>query len=365
MNAILRGNDPSAARLVEALAGSSLLGSTAIISPTATGSETPVDGLVNSILPVEQSHSNTGSLGDISAVLSSLAPDHALLTDMGTHGSTSPLPLAGDGTLPQPVLDAANTLVLDVHSELEILSDQTGVPAIVHGITNLGETVGLGKLGDAPAPDGPTNLLTDVLNAPGDLLSGDLNGVISNVGHDLSDVINAVSSLKDVLVFGHDDALNPIPEILDGVGSALSSTPLLTLNGGNNADDGGLLGGIVGDLGHSSSGHLVDADVGPEQQNGLVLDLLAPHEAGPHHAVEVNGVDVGQNGPHLLDLGLITGQTGNGGLLGNVLNVAGSQATAAAPSSTSPLPDVLHEVGLGDIAGADHGILDLHHAQII
>lgn len=105
----------------------------------------------------------------------------------GAAGSSdvSLLDVAGQGTTAQPIFDAVNGLIKDVHFDLEALSHQTGTADIIHGITGLAETVGLGEIGAAPAPDGPSNLITDTLNLPGDILNGDLNGGIANIGSDL------------------------------------------------------------------------------------------------------------------------------------------------------------------------------------
>ena len=54
---------------------------------------------------------------------------------------------------------------------------------------------------------------------------------------------------------------------------------------------GGLLNGVVGNLTGSSSGHLIDIDLGPENSNGLGLDLLATPDAT--HSASVNAIDVG------------------------------------------------------------------------
>ena len=49
------------------------------------------------------------------------------------------------------MFDATNILVKDVHAEIETLSHQSGLSDILHAVTNLGETAGLGTTG-AVAP---------------------------------------------------------------------------------------------------------------------------------------------------------------------------------------------------------------------
>ena len=281
-------------------------------------------------------------------------------------GST-PLDLAGAGTTPQPVFDVANAVIKDVHYTLEVLSHEVGLQNAIHGVTNLGETIGLGEIGAAPGADGSSNLITDTLNLPGDIVSGNLNGGISNISHDLIDTVHGVSAIVNTVLFDGphgNDLSNPVPEIISGLGNSLQNLPLLTIDNGTT---GGLLGGVIGDLSHSSSGHLVDADVGPQQSNGLVLDLLAGQSSDGHTA-SVNAVDVGPNGPHLADLGLLTGGSNSDGLAGNLLggdhgllgSVTSGGATTAPTAIVAQVVDVVPVVG-----GLDHGLLDLHSAHII
>jgi hypothetical protein len=316
------GNDLAANRLVEAIAGS-------------TGS-------------LVQSDTSTSQLNAIPLL------DTGLLGDLPTQDLTGG-DIAGQGATLQPILDTANTTVLDVHEELEILGHELGVPFAVHGVTSTGEAIGLGHIGDpSTASDGHTNLVSNVLNAPGDILSGDTDQAISNVGHDLTDTVNAAAQLKDTLIFPTvgQDPTNPVPELIQSVGQTVQTLPLLDINGGDSPGNG-LLSGSVLDVSHSSTNHLLDIDLGPiTSGNNLVLNLLSGTEAGPHHAVELNILDVGPDGPHLGDLSILTGlgDTGVGGLLNDVLgNVGGTTGG----SSGGLLNEVLGTVGsaTGDSSG--------------
>lgn len=315
------GNDLAANRLVEAIAGS-------------TGS-------------LVQSDTSTSQLNAIPLL------DTGLLGDLPTQDLTGG-DIAGQGATLQPILDTANTTVLDVHEELEILGHELGVPFAVHGVTSTGEAIGLGHIGDpSTASDGHTNLVSDVLNAPGDILSGDTDQAISNVGHDLTDTVNAAAQLKDTLIFPTvgQDPTNPVPELIQSVGQTVQTLPLLDINGGDSPGNG-LLSGSVLDVSHSSTNHLLDIDLGPiTSGNNLVLNLLSGTEAGPHHAVELNVLDVGPDGPHLGDLSVLTGlgDTGVGGLLNEVLGTVGS---ATGDSSGGLLNGVLGNLG-GSSGGAD------------
>lgn len=440
------------------------------------------------------------------------------VVDLGNGSDDgSGLELAGDGAVLQPVFDTVNGAVDDV----------TGSSGLVQGVVDVAHTAGVGTIGITPAADGHSNLLTDVLNLPGNILGGDLNGGLSHITSDLTDTVNATTGLVgDVLgvtglptdsLLGGDSGkligdvvnlpntaldggiqqtvgdltgtvsgltgtadglggnglLQPVTHLVDSAGSDLQSNSvlgiggdgatggilsgsagdiggsssgdaahasigpesddglgvgvlsssdsshtadinaldvgsdgpqiadlsvlsgadglnapalsglglgdltggessgLLTINGGNNADNGGVVGGVVGDLNGSSSGHLVNADAGP-QENGLGVGVLTS-QAGADHTVSASAVDTGPQGPQLADLGVLTGgdalhipSLGGAGvdsLAGNLLAAPSpAAATDAAPAPvTASLGDAV-DLLPGAITG-DHGIVDVggHH----
>ena len=163
----------------------------------------------------------------------------------------------------------------------------------------------------------------------------DINAV--DTGSNGPELINA-----GLLTGGANDTGLPVLGGLTG-----TTGDLLTINGGNNANDGGIVGGTVGDLAGSSTGHLIDADAGQPTSNGTGIDLLdVPTPAS--NVLNVTGVDVGPNGPHLLDLGVLTGTNGlnipslNGAgtdsLTGNILSGGTASAPAAGTAPTPPSP---------------------------
>ena len=379
----------SSSRLVEALAGSTSLLSDS--NGIATGSGLPLSlaSLTGDTTANDDQHANASS----DLALAPLEPVTALLHDpLGGTGGSNLLGLGeifvdNDGAAPnasaldlananeplQPVFDATNVLVKDIHFQLETLSHQTGTSDIVHAITGLGEAVGLGNTGVLPpAADGHTNLLTDVVNLPGTLLDGGVGDAVSQIGGDLGDTIHATTGLVNAVLNGN-DPVNPVPELINSLGSDLQNIPLLTVNGGNNAGNGGLLGGIAGDLNGSSSGHLIDVDAGPHDPNGLGLDILAAPGTGGHTA-EINAVDVGPNGPQLVDLGVLTGDTinipslngaGTDGLVGNVLGSTLGGDIASGNHTSLPIDIAAVNDVLSGPIGGDHGVLDLHSAHIL
>lgn len=348
-----------------------------------------------------------------SAISTSQLSALPLISQLGTEGLTDSvadvtslqsLDLLGQGTLLQPIADSVNDFVLEVHRELvELGSPELSQTA--QAIVKLGESIGPGYIGETPNPDGHTNLVTDVVNAPGDILAGDLDNVVSNIGNDLTQIHEHASDLKDVLIFGPDPA-NPLPGIIDGVGEALSSTPLLSLNGGNSASSG-LLSGIIGDLsGSSSSNHLIDIGIGqPQGGQGLLFDILAGPSGGSHNPIELNLLDVGPTGPTLIDLGVLTnlalpalgnlaadslvgnllgGILGSGGEGGGILGLGGQgggilglggegggilglggQGGGSLPIVGDLLSTVGHSGGDLGILNLDHGVLDLHGLHLI
>ena len=64
-----------------------------------------------------------------------------------------------------PVVQAENQEILSIHATMEDLSHQLDIADAVHGLTNTGETVGLGRVGG-------DNLITDTAQTPGDILNG-------------------------------------------------------------------------------------------------------------------------------------------------------------------------------------------------
>ena len=387
-----------------------LMGSTALLSdPINTTSapatllsglvDGPTDGLTpDSTTPTPATQADTSSLASPTSLLDNVLDGDGNtaqpggITDLiGGAGAlnlnpdgSSPLDLVGmNGTL-QPIVNAVNTEIKDVHALLEVLAHETGTQNLIHGVTSLGETVGLGQIGVVPpAADGHSNLLTDVIDAPHTVLDGGgLGGLISQLGGDLTDVVTQANVLVDTLLIPSStpDPLNPIPSLIQELGHDLQSLPLLSVNGGNNDGDGGLLGGIVGNLTGSSTGHLIDASVGPQQDNGLVANLLSQPEAGPHNAVQVSAIDTGPSGPHLADLGLLTGGLDNihlpnlGGAgtdsltgslpLSNLLHAVTASAGAPAPATAPAGLDVVHDLLAAPLT-ADHGPLHALAGHIV
>lgn len=309
--------------------------------------------------------------GNVTNVVSDLGTDLAGIvpTVTGLAGSLIP----GDG---------ATNLINDVvHAPGQILNgDVSGaVSDLTADLSGLAHTAT--GVADPVVPGGGAgNLIADVLDAPGQILSGDASGAVSDITTDLSGAAPTVTGLASPLTFGADPT-NPVGDLVQAVGTDLQSTPLVTVNGGNNAGNGGLVGGVVGDLNPSSGGHVISADVGPEQSNGgLALDLLSGSETGTQHAATVNAIDTPAGTPQLLDVGLLTGSNGllnvpslggagTDGLAGNLLGNGVLDGPTASGNSaavqTAPIDvDLVHDLVSAPLA-TDHGILDTHGAHVL
>jgi hypothetical protein len=215
-----------------------------------------------------------------------------------------------------------------------------------------------------------------VLTAPGGDHTADANAV--DVGSDGPQLVDAgllsdtgVPSVGDTGVPSLDGIAVPALGSTDGLSSDSS---LLTVNGGNNADDGGVTGASLVNTNGSSSGNLIDADAGPNQSGNDVSILTTPG-AGDHTAT-AGAVAVGPDGPQLADLGVLSSPdlinvtplngTGTDALTGSVLNTAGATADQPAAAPVPAVTDLVDTTGLvpGSIAG-DHGVVDVSGHHII
>jgi hypothetical protein len=279
-----------------------------------------VTGLLDPVLGGQHDGSDSGLLG-------ALPLDGLGLQDLSV----------GDGGALQPVGGIANVAVDDVHTVSEIVGHTLGVPNLTHAITGTGEATGLGNIN---IPDGGHDIVTDVLNAPNDLLvDGDSPvGVVENLVHD----VNGFA------------ANEPLSGIVQGALTDLPS-PLV-----NVAADGDGPGGTQ---------HVVNVDVGPQQDNGLIADVLVPNDDGPHHAVEANVLTTG--GPQVVNADLLNGGDalqfpnlggqGADGLVGAVTStVLGSVTGGGEEAHGSGLGGVLDVVDLGGGDNGD-GQQDGHH----
>ena len=193
-----------------------------------------------------------------------------------------------------PAVQAENQTILGLHAALEATADASGLAGTVHGLTNTGETLGLGRIGG-------DNLLTDTAQAPGDIVNGASPvAVATTIVTDADHVFTAAGGM--VTGAGYDIA-NPnlASDVVNGLaGAALGGVP----NGGSES----LVTVGAGTPGGS-----------PILNTGI---LTAPDDATP--------VGVGVvNGPNIVNIHLLDGISGGHLITG----------TGGAPGGGSPLAD--------------------------
>ncbi len=303
-------------------------------------------------------------LNDPASVLnpSALAPAHE-------DGNTT------SQAAPASALSAlANQAVLQTHASLESTADANGLVGTVHGVTNLGETVGLGHIGGS-------NLVTDGLTAPAALASGDP----SALGHVVPDATSVDAAANQLLSGAATDAganpglVAPAAGIVPATQLA-SATPAETLaNSGviafhdtieGASDVGGMSGSVHGvtnlgetiGLGHLGAGDNLLTDVADTPS-----DLLAGNTSTlgdlPTDAVNVAGAAGG------LASG-VESDAASGTFLanpaGNAVNMAQALSTFPTAGLANAAIDTVHaslEAGADPSApGTIHGVIGLGNA---
>ncbi|EIZ84786.1 PE-PGRS family protein [Methylobacterium sp. GXF4] len=332
-------------------------------------------------------HAAGGLLGGVTGLLGGLggdagAPGGSLLAPvtsavdglLGSHGAT-PLDgllggltggqaggtgaLLGASAPLQPVAGLANGAIDGIHGVLEQVGHD--VPVLnepLHAVINLGTTVGLGELGES------SNLVTDVLNLPGAVLSGNAAPAIGQVVGDVGQVADAAGGvLGSVTGALSGAATGGTP--LDGVLGTVTSA----LGGSESGAVGGLLGGLTGGGSGDAGTHpLIDVAAGPTTATPLANAAVLTPAADPSHTVQASAIAVGADQPSLATASLLSGdsillpQGGGGGadsLVGQILSPA-----AAAPAGGG-------EAGGSHGASLDLGIVtidlgshaDIHHTD--
>ena len=287
--------------------------------------------------------------GDVEGAVQPLLQDVArvasaanALADSATHVADPGTGVIGSGGLVSPVTGVADTAVGTVHAALENVGHD--VPLLntpIHALTNLGETVGLGHLGDSGG-----NLIVDAVQLPSSILGGqDLGTALQPVLTDVGDTLAATTGLVDSVV-------GIVGEGEGGLGGTLGS--VLGGNGGGLGDGGGLLGGtlghvggeggLLGNLGLSGSGSEPLVDVGAFGQQGTplaVLDLLAPTRTEAPHGVDVAVLQAPEGQSSLVDLNVADSHTIDVPSLGGI----GIDSLAGRLADTAPTMGSLGQEG--------------------
>lgn len=334
---------------VTSAAGGLLSGVTGIVGELGGGAGAPAVG--NLLSPVTAAVD--GLLGGHSA-----NPVDGLLGGLNGGGLNGTGALLGSNAPLQPVGDAANVLIDNVHATLEQVGHDVSIlNDPLHAVISFGNTVGLGELGET------SNLLTDAVNLPGAILTGNAPGgvaqVVTDVGHvadALGGVVGSATGILDAAGGGL-GAGTPGGGILAPVNSALSG-----LTGGHDANPlDGLLGGLNGGAGSGLSGALLGTNA-PLQPVGDVANAVID---GVHATLEQVGHEVPVlNDPlhAVISLGNSAGlgQLGaSNNLLTDLVNLPGAVLTGnGAPAVAQVTDDVGHVAdAAGGVLGSVAGIL--------
>jgi hypothetical protein len=240
----------------------------------------------------------------------------------------------------RPLIDTANELVLDFHQLLEGASHEIGLTYVTHAVTNLGETIGLGKIGTTDT------LVTDVLNLPGTLLvGGDVVGAVTHVTDHVGDLANGVAGLITAIPqdLGSDPSglgLLGSDGIIGGSGLDLDQVGDLLSPGGGGAL--GVVGGLVDNL--TTTLDLVGSN--SDGSDNLVTDVLKL----PGELLSGNGTPSLTDAGHQLDVTL----TATGDLVANILGTTEGGLSNSPNGLTGSVSQALDT--FGDTGGTAIGI---------
>ncbi|WP_342107539.1 hypothetical protein [Methylobacterium sp. SI9] len=323
------------------------LGSSGAGIPAAGGLLTPVTATVD------------GLLGDHAA-----SPLAGLLGGVTGDGQSVTGSLLGAGAPLQPVGDVANTLIDTVHAGLEQVGHD--VPVLndpLHSVITLGNMSGLGELGET------SNLVTDVVNLPGSVLTG--NGVpatgqvVSDVGHVADAAGGVLDSATGLLSGGGAGSGASLGDLLTPVTTAVGTVT----SGAAGNEVGTLLGGLTGGTTGEAGAHpLIDVSAGPTTTAPVADAAILTPAADPAHTVEVSAVSVGADQPSLATANLLTGdsillpQTGGGGADALVGQLASAiQGTTATPADAEASHGASVDLGIATVDLGGHA--DVQHTD--
>ncbi|MDF2119716.1 hypothetical protein PY365_29565 [Roseiarcaceae bacterium H3SJ34-1] len=293
-----------------------------------------VDGLVSNLADdvgnIVQSASDV--LNDLGTDLASgqgLLDTGNIVESLGT--------LTGGGTLHGGVFDILNHVVLDLDSGLKSVGSDLGLGGTVQGVTGTVETAGLGHIGG-------DNLVTDVLQVPGDLLNGNVNGLLPDVSNVLDSAGGVVNGLVTDLTGSNGLLGNGLLGDLTGDHGLLSG-----VTGGGD----GLLSGLPGAVTSGDGGLL----------SGGLLNGLVGGSGDHNQLVNVNAGDVSPDAS-ILNGGTISVPALNGVGLDGLNGLAGSPSASAGGGDASPgllsaVVDVAPDTGaIVPDGGAHDSLLD-------
>lgn len=273
----------------------------------------------------DSANAHDGVLGGITSRLNGLVDPTTLVG----IGGTIPIDkaIAPDGPPLAAAIDVANTAVDEFHLLLEGGSHATPLTSdVVHAVTGEGEFIGFGNINE-PLGAKPTDLLTEIANAPSDIVNGkSVNAAVGEIVDEFHATLAQTSGSIGQIIESINLA-NPLGTgVLPAAINNIAGGGLLAIGEPGNALTGtvgsALGSGALVDLGlfgknDGPSNFLIDVDAGEANDNGLVVDLLWTTRTTDGHTLDVNVLEVG-NAPKLLDVELLTdGEHFQFGDLGN------------------------------------------------
>lgn len=269
----------------------------------------------------------------------------------------------------QPVGDVANGLIDTVHATLEQVGHD--VPVLsdpLHSVITLGNTAGLGQLGDG------SNLVTDTVNLPGAVLAGNgtpaLGQIATDAGHVADAAAGILGAVTGVLPTGGEGGQGSgagLDGILAPVTTALGSVVSGAAGGAGGTLLGGLTGGTTGEAG-SGTHPLVDVSAGPATATPVADAAILTPSPDPAHTVQVSAVAVGADQPSLATANLLTGdsiqlpQTSGSGadsLVGHLADAI--PVTSATPADAGASHGASVDLGIATIDLGGHA--DVQHTD--
>jgi hypothetical protein len=266
--------------------------------------------------------------------------------------------LAPNGPILDPAGEVADNIVNDFHVLMVGAARQLGEPAAssILALTKFGNAAGFGNLDE----DQSGHLVSAILAAPNAALDGNTANAICNIADEIGDTTNAAGTFVNHVVdaVNLSDPLNTglIRDVAGDLGNGplldtdlinVSGEPLLeaVVNSGL-SQQGALIDlDLDGDGNPSGSHHLIDLDLGPQGGNEIAtLNVLSRTEGS--HTAEANVIDVGSDGPRLLDADLFTDRDGDD--LRSLVPIAPDLGNIG----SIPSADVLKTIGTGA-----HGLL--------
>jgi hypothetical protein len=267
---------------------------------------------------------NPNPLGDAAPVINALTDEVGGLVAAGTDALGNGKPLDAIGAVLGSLTSVGSNLVEDLQAALEGTVSSAGNTAngILQAVADVGDTIGLGN------EDGSSSLLSAILGLPGAALDGNAAQGIDDVNGEAGNTLGAAGGVANAIAGAVADPLDAVPGgdaggLVHDITGSIGSGPLLDTSLLDPEGDGSSLinaqvnpgasqnGALIqldaaGDGLTSQSNNLVDAGAGPRDLHQGSVKLLDPAPGHNQGTAELNVLNVGQDGPKLVDADVAT-----------------------------------------------------------